>query len=292
MFGGSGGIAESGKGEGGLVGGGAIDAAREFVVGGFEDVDRAGGPAALAVAAAGNLHDGIEWAKGAPDHGEIHVHAGLDHLGGDDAAGLAEAEFFLDARDEVEAMLGAHCGGEMDGGFVVGVVGAVESAEVLGELVPEFAGVAGEVDHAEHLRGGSEMGGERGPVVGFVGGGQAIGDAAEGAEKFVGGRGDFAEFGGEKTVRECGAAAKSGLSGGAENEAGAVVGGEFAENIEGRCEEVSGQSLHFVEDDDGTRNAVKFTATRWTGCEEGFDELDGGRDDDGGVPIFGDEFEA
>ena len=37
----------------------------------------------------------------------------------------------------------------MDGGFVGGEVRTVESAEMLGELVPEFAGVAGEVDDAE-----------------------------------------------------------------------------------------------------------------------------------------------
>ena len=298
VFGGGGWVAESCESDGGLVGGGAIDAAREFVVGGFEDVDCAVGERAvffeftLTVAATGDLHDGIEGAKGAPDFGEIDVHAGLDHLGGDDAAGLAETEIFLDARDEVEAMLGAHRGGEVNGGFVGGEVWTVECAEVLGELVPEFAGVAGEVDHAEHLRGGSETGGERGPVGGFTGNREAIGDAAKGAEKFVGGRGDFAEFGGEKTVRKSGAAAKSGLSGGAENKTGAVVCGEFSQDVEGRREQVGGQGLDLVENDDGTRDAMEFTAPGGAGGEERFEKLDGGRDDDRRVPVFGDEFEA
>lgn len=255
MFGGGRWVAESCESDGGLVGGGAINATRQFVVGGFEDVDGAVAKHAvffeftLTVAATGDLHDGIEGAKGAPDFGEIDVHAGLDHLGGDDAAGLAETELFLDARDEVEAMLGAHRGGEVNGGFVGGEVWTVECAEVLGELVPEFAGVAGEVDHAEHLRVGSETGGERGPVGGFTGKREAIGDAAKGAEKFVGSRGDLAEFRREETVGEGGAAAKSGLSGGAEDKTGAVVCGEFAEHVEGRCEEVGGQGLHFVKDD-------------------------------------------
>jgi hypothetical protein len=67
---------------------------------------------------------------------------------------------------------------------------------------------------------------------------------------------------------------------------------QLAKDVESRSEQVRRQRLHFVKDDDGSRDAVELATTRRTRGKKRFNELDGGRDNDRGVPVFRDKFEA
>ena len=92
---------------------------------------------AFSVTAAGGLGDGVESCKGAEDDGEVDIDTGFDELGGDEADG----EFFTQAAfDEIEgdtSVGGAHQGGEVKAGAIVG------------EEFEEFPGMAAGVNDRE-----------------------------------------------------------------------------------------------------------------------------------------------
>lgn len=73
----------------GLIGGGAIDTRRQFVIHWPEDMNLANGKPSFTITTSGHLDNRIQRPKCTPDSGEIHVHSGFDELGGDDAARLA-----------------------------------------------------------------------------------------------------------------------------------------------------------------------------------------------------------
>ena len=79
------------------------------------------------------------------------------------------------------------------------------------------------------------------------------------------------------------------LGGGAENGGGVVVCGEFAQDAEAGMEEIDGERLCLVENDDGVGNAMELAAAGSFRGVEGFVKLDGGGDDDRRVPVFGSE---
>ena len=77
-----------GGGELGRLNRGSVGALRRSGIGGFEYMDLAEDrlthivlERAIAIAAASGLNDRIVRAEGAPDGGEIHVHASLNALG-------------------------------------------------------------------------------------------------------------------------------------------------------------------------------------------------------------------
>ena len=78
------------------------------------------------------------------------------------------------------------------------------------------------------------------------------------------------------------------MGGGAEDDGAAVVGDEAAEELGAGGEELFGEFLGFVEDDDAAGDVVEFAAAGGLCGKEGFEELDVGGDDEGDAgPVFG-----
>ena len=88
-----------------MIGSGAIDTRRQFVIERPENVNLTRGASAFPIAAPGDLDNRIQRAERTSHDGKIHVHAGFDELSGDDAAGLVGAQPFTDGLDQSQAML-------------------------------------------------------------------------------------------------------------------------------------------------------------------------------------------
>ena len=226
---------------------GLAECAHDAGLGLFEEVDLAvGGGAvgvcefAFAVAAAGGLGEGVEAGEGAEDGGEVEVDAGFDEGGGDDIGGGVGLEAFADLGDDVAAVGGAHPGAEVEG--VAGLEGVEGGVEV--------AGVLAGVDDAEGALFLGDAVGEIGPLHAAE---EVVVDAAEcGVEAVDVG----SELGGTRETK----GREVGLGGGAEDDGAAVVGDEAAEELGAGGEELFGEFLGFVEDDD----AEKKDSKNWT----------------------------
>ena len=229
-----------------------------------------GGEFAFAVAAAGGLGDGVKSGDAAKDDGEIDVHAGFDELGRDDAHGEAGAETRFDRVEDAGAVLSTHEGAEVKMGVVAR------------KAFEEGASVTAGADDAEDLGVGEEQRDE-GVVVETAKRGSA--HASEGGVE-AGAVGDDLG-GGDKADFEVGTPFERGLGGGAEHDAGAVVGGEFLDGAQAGREEFEWERLGLVEDDDRAGDAVEFATARGAVGVERLEELDVGGDDQAGVPVFG-----
>lgn len=241
----------------------------------FEEVDLAAGGGAVwgeefafAVAAAGGLGEGVEAGEGAEDGGEVEVDTGFDEGGGDDIGGGVGLEAFADLGDDVAAVGGAHPGAEVEG--VAGLEGVEGGVEV--------AGVLAGVDDAEGALFLGDAVGEIGPLHAAE---EVVVDAAECGVEAV-------DVGGELGGAGEAEGGEVGLGGGAEDDGAAVVGDEAAEELGAGGEELFGEFLGFVEDDDAVDDVVEFAAAGGLCGKEGFEELDVGGDDNGdSVPVLG-----
>ena len=61
---------------------------------------------------------------------------------------------------------------------------------------------------------------------------------------------------------------------------------QFFDGLHDGQQQIERQHLRFVEDDDAVRDVVQFAAARGAVGKEAFEELYGGGDDDGRVPVF------
>src|SRR5271157_2251796 len=99
------------------------------------------GQPSFTVAAARNLHDGVQRSHRAPHDREVHVDPGLDKLRGDDAARLTFAKPLTDFTNEAKSMIGAHGGREMNRFLALGQAAL--------QFIPQCGSVASEVYDAE-----------------------------------------------------------------------------------------------------------------------------------------------
>ncbi|EKX93858.1 hypothetical protein HMPREF9996_02141 [Aggregatibacter actinomycetemcomitans Y4] len=156
-----------------------------------------------------------------------------------------------------------------------------DAVEVLRGVV-QAAGVAAVVDNNEHLRVFGKFGEQVG--VGLCAD-VLHGGTAQSGKKCGWFWGDFAH------VFKAAIKAVFGLHGrlgsGAHHD-GATVGlRQFFNRLHDGQQKRRRQHLRFVEDDDGACDVVQFAAARGAVGKEGFEELHGGADDDGHVPVFG-----
>ena len=223
----------------------------------------------LAVAAPGGLQDGIQPGFLAPGSGEIHIYAGFDQRGRDHPAGQARfepgADLFqqplavgrAEQRRQAIAPLGRQGGKQLlDGGAAV--------------------------DHAQGLRGIAEL-----RCYFFCRQFTRLPQlcAVEKPVQLVGVRADFPHF--QPWRQRVKQRLQSWLGGRAQNGGDAVGLHQLADGRHTGAQIGHGQGLRFVKDDDAARNVVQLAAAGRAVGKQGFKELYGGRDDHGGVPIFG-----
>ena len=147
-----------------------------------------------------------------------------------------------------------------------------------GEGGVEVSGVSAGVDDAEGALFLGDAVGEVGP---FHAAEEVVVHAAEGGVEAV-------DVGGELGGAGEAEGGEVGLGGGAEDDGAAVVRDEAAEELGTGGEELFGELLGFVEDDDAVGDVVEFTAARGLSGVKGFEELDVGGDDNGdSVPVLG-----
>jgi len=110
-------------------------------------------------------------------------------------------------------------------------------------------------------------------------------DALKGTEEQGGLREDVGQW--HRLKR--GDGVERGLRGGREEDGGAVMGAQFAEDVQDGIQKVEGERLNLVQDDDGSGESVELPTGGAGPPEEAFEELDGGGNDDGGIPVLGGE---
>ncbi len=229
----------------------------------------------LAVAAAGRLGDLVEPGLGAIDHREVHIDPGLDQRRADDDAAprRPRVEPLADLLKALAAVPRAHQRRE--------VVTALPAIEPLVELAGMHAGV----DDAERLLMVTQACGER-PVVEFA---QPLdADALERSIKSLRLGRDLAHV--AKAALEARRLIVSldegWLGRRAQHDARAVVAGEFVERRDARPEQRQRQRLRLVQDHHASRDVVQLAAAGRPVGEQPLEELHGGGDDHGGVPVL------
>src|SRR5579859_4976637 len=203
----------------------------------------------FAVAAARDLHNGIQRPQRAPHGWEIHVNAGFDQLRGNDAARLVRLEVLTDFMNGVEPVLRAHGGGEVNGFIDVG--------QAPSQFLPKLGGMAREVYDAERLLASSQFSGKFWPIKCLTGRGKVVVHSAQVTEQRWRIRRKLPKFFSGKEIRwQRTTAPERWLCCGTEDEAHSVVPLQFTEDAECGCEQMSRQCLHFVKYDHRVRDTV------------------------------------